>query len=222
MVRGPGRQVGVTVLPRRSFLPPTDSPATLVMTGFGFAPHTGIRLAAVPLRPGAAPALHEVRYYAGTDPDGTLRWSPDDRRAVDLFTHDGYTSLSASWQPGPGRWLLLYSNAHDAAPEAFARPALARLATTPPGWSDDAAEVILFDPETAYGTWMHRGPDGIDQRIPPPTPDGHQSWAYGLHLLNRYTTWDEASRELGLYYLMSVSVPYQVQLMHTMLRIPIE
>jgi hypothetical protein len=200
------------------FLPPGDVESTLLMTTFGFAPNTAFRLACLPLRPGAGPALAQTRYYTGRDAAGHAQWSVDDRLAVDLFAHEGYTSVSVSWQPGPRRWLMLYSNAHDGHLDAFERPAVARLARTPMEWAD-VPEVVVFDPAQAYGRYMHKpGLDTIDARVPP-GGDHHKGWAYGLHLLDRYTRWSGASRELDIYYLLSLSSPYQVQLMHTKLRI---
>ncbi|OKI29220.1 hypothetical protein [Streptomyces sp. CB03911] len=202
-----------------AFLPNGGDESTLVMPAFGFSPDTAFRLACMPLRPNDGPAVGETLYYAGRDDTSTVVWSPDDRAAADLFPHDGYTSLSASWQPGPGRWLLLYSNAHDGREDAFEHTAVARIARTPPEWAD-VDEVEVFDPSQAYGKYMHKpGLDNIDQRVPPRVPDGHKGWAYGLHLLDRYTRWSEVGRELDIYYLLSLSTPYQVQLMHTKLRI---
>jgi hypothetical protein len=200
----------------QDFLPNTDTEYTLVMACFGFAPNTAIRLAYMPLRPGREPSLRDVRYHS-RHASGNAQWTPDAELAADLFPHTGYTSLSASWQRGPRRWLLLYSNAHDDDPNAFANNAVARIAETPPQWVD-AAETTIFDPADAYGIYMHQpGCDDIDKRVPP--NDGHKGWPYGPHLLDRYTTWNEDRRELDIYYLLSLSVPYQVQLMHTRLRI---
>ncbi|MFD8974900.1 hypothetical protein [Streptomyces sp. NPDC059593] len=200
------------------FLPATGTQDSLVMTAFGFAPHTGFRLACMPLRPGSAPRLAETRYYTGSNAQGVAQWSADDRQAVDLFTHEGYTSVSTSWLADLGRWLLLYSNAHDGSETTRERPVVARVARTPMEWAS-ADEVVIFNPWEAYGKYMHHPSlDDIDQRIPP-AGDEHKGWAYGPHLLDRYTRWDEATRELDVYYLLSLSSPYQVQLMHTKLRV---
>jgi hypothetical protein len=74
---------------------------------------------------------------------------------------------------------------------------------------------------------MHQvgSPYHINPDIPPrqdPTRPEHDGWAYGAFLLSRYTEWDVTTRELGIYYLLSLSSPYQVQLMHTRLFIPDE
>ena len=89
-------------------------------------------------------------------------------------------------------------------------------------WSD---EIPLFDPirENAYAFYMHQpGKDDIHPRLPPSQPPGQNNpgWAYGIFLLNRYTTWDPGGSVLGIYYLMSTGSPYQVQLMHTTIRLP--
>jgi hypothetical protein len=45
------------------------------------------------------------------------------------------------------------------------------------------------------------------------------SSAYGAFLLERFTRWDGVSQQLDLYYLLSFGSPYQVQVMHTTLRL---
>ena len=83
-------------------------------------------------------------------------------------------------------------------------------------------EVEVFNPcrERAYGRYMHwPGLDTFAADIPPSLGD-HQSWAYGAFLVNRYCTWEAQSRVLTLQYLLSLSIPYQPQLMRSRLRIP--
>ena len=46
------------------------------------------------------------------------------------------------------------------------------------------------------------------------------SYAYGPFLLNRYTKWDPAYRDLTIYYLVSTFRPYQVQLMRSHFDVP--
>ena len=52
-----------------------------------------------------------------------------------------------------------------------------------------------------------------------PAKPEHDGWAYGPFLLKRFTEWNATARELGIYYLLSLSSPYQVQLMCTRLRV---
>ena len=103
---------------------------------------------------------------------------------------------------------------------------MARIGITPWDWSPN--EIPLFDPVAAraYGRFMHdmNGPDKFNLAPPPAqitTEPEHDGWAYGAFLLQRFTTptWDERTRELDLYYLMSTSTPYQVQLMRTRIRL---
>jgi hypothetical protein len=63
---------------------------------------------------------------------------------------------------------------------------------------------------------MHEpGVDQINPNLPPAEPPGidHPGWAYGAYILNRFTEWNPTTRELVMYYLLSLSSPYQIQLM---------
>jgi hypothetical protein len=67
---------------------------------------------------------------------------------------------------------------------------------------------------------MHKKPlDTFHPDIPPAEPKEHPGWAYGAYLLNRFTEWDETSRELTISYLLSLSCPYQPQLMQTRMQV---
>jgi hypothetical protein len=207
----------VVVTSEHSFLADSPTETTLVIAGFGFANNIGVRLAYLPLPEGRPPSVLDTRYF-GITADGTPRWSADDNEVTDLFTLDGYSSLSATWIRQIDRWILLYSRAYPDSEETSQHKAFARIARTPMAWAQ-GGEIPIFDPCHAYGRYMHMtGRDSIDVRVPP-AGDDHTGWAYGLHLLNRYTTWDETTGELDIYYLLSLSSPYQVQLMHTTLRL---
>jgi hypothetical protein len=97
---------------------------------------------------------------------------------------------------------------------------VARIGASLWNWSD---EIEIFNPEQAYGVYMHEiGSDHINPDIPPmedPTKPEHDGWAYGAFLLKRFTEWNATTRELGIYYLLSLSSPYQVQLMCTRVRV---
>jgi len=195
------------------------------MFGFFYSSNPGIRLAWVPLKTPAAPMLQDILYSTGNPADP---WSPDVEAAVVVLPHTNtYTHLSAAWLKGPQRWILLYSNANDeTGPGGYHLPAVARIGTSLWDWSE---EIEIFNPiiDGAYGRYMHQvgSPYHINPDIPPrqdPTKPEHDGWAYGAFLLNRFTEWDATTRELGIYYLLSLSSPYQVQLMHTRLLIPDE
>ena len=92
---------------------------------------------------------------------------------------------------------------------------VARFAATP--WDlTSAPEVEIFNPRAmhAYGTYMNELEDA-DQFDVPPDADEHKGWAYGLYLIERYTRWHPDTQELDLVYVLSLSSPYQVQLMRT-------
>jgi hypothetical protein len=159
-------------------------------------------------------------YYTG---DAAQPWSPDPNKAVPLVTRHRYTSISAAWLPDPQRWILVYGLANPAADGGpVDGPIMARLGRTPFELAH-VPDIDIFHParEHAYGTYMHQpGLDRIHPEVPPAQPPGHDDpgWAYGAHILNRFTRWDPRGL-LELYYLMSTASPYQVHLMHTRLRL---
>jgi hypothetical protein len=169
-----------------------------------------VHLAWMPLRDSAPPRREEILYYTGES--GNL-WAPNQDQAVALFElRSQYTSVSAAWLEGPRLFILLYSKANNW--DAFMASMVARIGTTPWNWS---AEIELFNPcrEHAYGKYMHwSGLDDINIRVVSPIDDA-PARAYGAFLLNRFTKWNEATRELDLYYLLSLFRPYQVQVMHS-------
>ena len=180
------------------------------------------RLAWMPLTPGTRPRFDTIQYYHA----GTRKWSAtiDESPGYSLFTHpfpDQYTHVSAAWLEGPERWIVLYATAWDVS-KRFTSPAVARVSKDLLEWSD---EITLFDPvrEKAYSVYMHQpGKDTIHPKLPPSQPPGQDNpgWAYGIFLVKRYTTWDPAARILGIYYLLSTGSPYQVNLMHSTIRLP--
>ncbi len=201
-------------------LPQGISEWGVVLLGFGWVPgpKPASRIAWLPLHEGQSPRLTDTRYYGG-DPE---RWSESPEDAVTVFEHDGFTSVSIAWLEGPRRWICLYSEANDV--NRFDGPAVARIGTAPWEWSPP---VPIFDPHAqgAYGVYMHKvGQDRIHPDLPPAQDIGarpeHDGWAYGAYLLNRFTEWNEAERELTITYLLSLSSPYQPQLMQTRLLVP--
>lgn len=187
------------------------------------------RLLWMPLTPGTKPRFDTIRYYhAGQD-----RWSdtPDFSDGSWLFAHPQhrahpdfvYTHVSATWLPGPGLWVVLYSAAWNGI-GVYTGPINARFSPDLMTWSDDFP---LFTPGEpgAYVPFMHDPnrphPDGLWPNEPPADPKNEvQGWAYGAFIIERYTTWDAGSGALTLTYLMSTAAPYQVQVMQTTLRVP--
>jgi len=195
---------------------PLPSGPGLILYGHGDpgAIHLAWMPLPVPTRGRAAP--DGIRYYTG---NGRNPWSPQAADAKVLISHPPYTSVSACFFPDAKLWILVYSNAGPPkeVPFAITGPIVARFGPTP--WNL-SGEVQLFNPcrERAYGSYMHW--PGLDTIVPDIPPLGEeQGWAYGAFLTNRYCHWDNASRTLTLYYLLSLNRPYQVQLMRTRLRI---
>jgi len=204
------------------YLPPSQEEYSLVIFGFGLGDGFGLGnfyLGWMPLGD-EGPRLQSTLYYTGK---GNLPWDRDVANAISIGEAPrGYTSLSAAWLHGPGRWIILYSRGSDAeGTDGFRQPALAQFGALPWQLSED---VVIFDPqrENAWGTYMHQPfLDDINPSLPPAEPPGidHPGWAYGVYLLTKYTEWAPETRELGIYYLLSLSSPYQVQMMYTRMRI---
>ena len=203
----------------------------VVMFGLGYNPKLGysaIHLAWMPLT-ADGPKLEDVRYFVG----GPQRWDSSPDNVVPLFgKQTNLQSISAAHLKGPDTWIVLHMTANGT--NCMTGPIVARVGTPPSDWSE---EFSLFDPcrERAYGRYMH-WPD-LDWiqladpfRTPPKTKkeredmeaerrDKVPAHAYGAFLLERYTRWDKTKAELDLYYLLSLWSPYQVQVMHTTLRL---
>jgi hypothetical protein len=215
------------------FLPASTVEDGLLMFGQGWNTKEGkdaIYLAWMPLlsrqealqiggRPG--PQKKEDIWYrteAGTG------WSPDLADATPLFTMpQHYTSVSVAWLEGPQRWILLYSKAcGDLKWRRYnpTGPVMARIGMTPWNWFDD--EIEIFDPgrEQAYGCYMHWPELGTIYPWVLPTMNNEAASAYGPHLLNRFTAWHPDTRTIDIYYLLSLSRPYQAQVMFTKMQIP--
>ncbi len=195
----------------------------LVMIGFDWAK---FRLAWMPLHAGTRPRFDAIHYYHSAQ----KAWCgiPDDDPDSGIFRHSHpgqYSHVSATWLDGPQRWIVLYGTASDSKPKGapyFQGPVVARISPDLLTWTD---EIPLFDPvrEGAYGISMHMpGKDRIFPLVPPSDPAAvdHPGWAYGAFILESYTTWDAEARILSLFYLLSFAYPYQVQVMHSSLRIP--
>jgi peptidoglycan hydrolase-like protein with peptidoglycan-binding domain len=229
-------------------LPSTEGDGLVILGGGAF---NEVHLAWMKLDPVRGPLLSSVRYYTGN-----AEWSRPTEWAVSggmdaedqaranpaaATVHEAevsavvnlpprFSSVSATWLPGPKQWMLLYSTAgFDADHPDQQKPTLpivARFGPNPWTWSD---EVEVFNPcrDRAYGHFMHwPGLDDIDRRVPP-TLGSADAWAgepghaYGAFVLQRFTRWDAASKELSLAYLLSTFNPYQVQVMRTQLRLPV-
>jgi hypothetical protein len=205
-----------------SWLPATDGTG-LVMFGIGYDPvleYSATHIAWMPLSTTGSPVLESVLYYTGPG----NQWSPDSDQAVALFGKEpNLQSISVMWHEGLQQWILMHMTADNVS--HFTGPIIARLGANP--WSF-SGPFPLFDPcrEQAFGKYMHwPGLDDIHERCDPLDRLGIlgvedlPGWAYGAFLLERFTKWDQNTRTLDLYYLLSLSSPYQVQVMHTKLRL---
>jgi len=226
---------------------PAQDGRGLVVLGFSYyrqhwEPGGGFYLAWMPLGEGG-PRLQDVQYYAGHKPAplpaydvvreeniGGPDWKSDPNLAALFLGRPAtYTAVSAAWLKDPGLWILLDSNADDGNPRdrlAFEKPVFARIAPTL--WRlPEAKPIPIFDPrrENAYTHYMHleepngdpNDRDDIATSVSPPWPG--KGWAYGAFLMNRFSEWNPDTQELDIYYLLSLHSPYQIQVMHTRLRV---
>lgn len=192
--------------------------AVMISHRFGWRPfhNPGFVLACWHLPVRAAPRLQDLLYF---DP-GTRTWTPD----VSLLAHknlfdyayqgipnpDGYyTETGLLWLPGPRRWMLTYTEAQ-APPSLSAaadglKPIYARFAERITDLGS-AADIPIFDPSTRPA----------DRAL----LAGPKSYPYGPYPLEGYTSWNPQMGILDLHYLLSLFDPYQVQVMHTQIRLP--
>ncbi|HEY6988560.1 MAG TPA: hypothetical protein VH369_09260 [Bryobacteraceae bacterium] len=208
------------IVVNNSSLPDLPLPSGPGLILFGHGDPGAIHLAWMPLpittRGRVPPA--GIRYYTGITRNP---WSLNAADATILVKHEPYTAVSAAWITGANLWVLMHSNAAPAdakTPFAITGPIMARLGPLP--WQL-SAEVEVFNPcrERAYGRYMHwPGADTFAASIPPNLGD-HPGWAYGAFLINRFCRWEAHSRVLTLHYLLSLSIPYQPQLIQSRVRI---
>jgi hypothetical protein len=178
-------------------LPPSRSGDGLVILGYGWS---DFYLAWMPLG-NAEIRLRDTLYYIGTDQKGNAHWDPNIEKAVGLFgtfNRADANQISMAWVKRSQSWILLYTRLPAPDQRGYI---VARLGSTPWSWSD---EIPIVSPNRTSDLY-----DFIT--------DG--SCPYGPKILNRFTEWDPTTRELGIYYLVSIFKPgYQIHLMYTKLR----
>ena len=204
----------------------------LMMVGFDWF---NFRLAWMPLTDGQPPDFASTLYYHA----GKNEWAdtPDNSAGYGLFEHPyskprdvalpppiNYTHVSAMWLADIGYWIVVYATAWDKA-NRFDTPIEARFSKDLRRWTQP---VRLFSPKDAdaYDRYMHlpRSHGGIldiHPKLPPPQPppEDNPGWAYGAFLIERFTDFGREPGILSLHYLLSFGSPYQVQLMHSRLRV---
>jgi hypothetical protein len=203
---------------------PSRTGQGLVMFGIGFNNNVGdmaTHLAWMPLIEGRDPSVDTVQYYFGNIGDRAI-WLGDAQpnnqdNAVALFgAEPNLQSISAMWDQDARGWLIMHMTADINV--NIVGPVIARIGETPLTMSDSFA---VFDPcrEAAYAKYMHwPGLDDIHSCDPPTVAEG-PAWAYGAFLLDGRSKIDLIRGNVDLYYLLSLSSPYQVQLMHTSLQL---
>jgi hypothetical protein len=178
-------------------LPSSQSGDGLVILGYGWS---DFYLAWMPLG-GPRLRVQDTLYCTITGPEQTIGWDPNVDHASGLFGVANLADpnhISMAWLEGPRRWILLYGR-----PEKDGRKGyvVARIGATPWNWSE---EIPIISPERAGELYGMVNPG---------------SWPYGPYILKRFTEWNAAAGELGIYYLISLSIGYQVHLMYTRLNL---
>jgi hypothetical protein len=179
-------------------LPASQSGDGLVIVGYGW---TDFYVAWMPLESAGPPLLRDVRYLTLTGPDRTVGWDPDVRNAGGLFGVANLADpnhISLAWLDGPRRWLLLYGRQETGDQKGYI---VARFGTTLWDWSD---ELSIISPTLTPDLYCWSNPG---------------SSPYGPYVLNRFTEWDANNRELGIYFLISLSTGYQVHMMQTRVQV---
>jgi hypothetical protein len=175
---------------------------------------SAVYLAVIPLA--SLERLQGIRYYAGGG-----QWSTNEDAAVALLCHGDVGELSARWNPGLARWLLLFNSGNP-------RGILMHSAPKPWGpWSIDP--VMIFDPTArpgadpcsgaGYGKFMH-----VDYRVahcdhvqddmfePGRFRDNEEGGEYGPYQITRYAA-TVSENVAQIWFTMSTWNPYQSMLM---------
>ncbi|MBV9481904.1 MAG: hypothetical protein JOZ87_35710 [Chloroflexi bacterium] len=155
--------------------------------------------------------VNDTQYYAGINPlTKAPIWVPKVEEARGLFgIHNlavDANHISLAWLEGPKRWILLYTHPDQDGQKGYI---VARLGSSPWSWSD---EIPIVSPQRPPRD--ANDPDGF---VYGTNFIGDHDWPYGPYILNRFTEWDSATRELGIYFLVSFATPYQINLFHTRL-----
>ena len=152
---------------------------------------------------------HALRYYAGTDKNGSPLWSNLESEAVPLFEQACIGELSVAWNPFIRKWLLLYN---------CKRGITFRVADSP--WGPWSPPRVLFNAwrdegycHFIHASWLSRWCDTVNDFGRGFTSGG----MYGPYMLPGFFTGDD--KKTTIYYTMSTWNPYQVVLMKSTLAV---
>jgi Domain of unknown function (DUF4185) len=128
-------------------------------------------------------------------------WRPQESEAKPLFQAGCVGELSVRWNYYLGKWIMLYN-----CELCNTSGVILRLAENP--WGPWSLPKIIFDPDDAYGKYMHLpGQDNLhDSGRDGPTDMGNE---YGPYQMTPYCT-GVKGRYTKIYFTMSTWNPYQV------------
>jgi hypothetical protein len=148
-----------------------------------------------------------TRYFAGFEPgSATPRWSRAEDQAAPLFESHCVGELSVQWNPGVGKWLMLYGCQDP-------RGISLRQAALPWGpWSEPQ---VIFDGARDGDTHFIHQPHRDDLSDP-----GHEEMAGGEYAPFFLPFFRQSGDQATIYYVMSTWNPYQTVLMKSRMTAP--
>lgn len=189
---------------------PASAGTGLVMFGSGAYRKSPVRLAFQPATD--IESRDAIRYFAGSDVSGSLRWSTREEAAVPLFDQACVGELSVSYNRFIRKWIMLY-NCRQPMPTV-----LVRTSDYPWGpWSDPQ---MLFDPseDNGFCQFVHRSwTKGKCDILSDPGRQDHSGGSYGPYQFEDLAVGDATTTTI--YFTLSTWNPYTVVLMKATLGI---
>jgi hypothetical protein len=145
-------------------------------------------------------------YFAGVDTGGQPRWARQEALAQPLFLSGSVGELCVRWNPFLRRFILLYNGDNP--------PFILEHQSAFP-WGPWTGQQNIFDPDAAYGHYIHRA--GSDDGLSDPGREDVGGGVYGPYLINRYTT-PNTDGSTKMFFVLSVWNPYNTMLMSAIVR----
>jgi hypothetical protein len=146
-------------------------------------------------------------YFAGLDREQRPRWAREEALAQPLFLSGSVGELCVRWNPFLRRFILLYNGDNP--------PFILEHQSGLP-WGPWTGHQNIFDPDAAYGHYIHRA--GSDDGLSDPGREDEGGGVYGPYLINRYTRPNQDG-STTMFFVLSVWNPYNTMLMSAIVRI---